>query len=363
MVGKYLAAATAAIVLLSASSPALAAARESVHTAAAPRESVQARLDRLTTRDGMAGAVLSVRDRNGRTTTWTSGTARRGTGAPMVGGDGRFRAASVTKPVIAAAVMRLVEAGKVDLDAEVERYLPGALGGAPITVRQLLQHTSGLPEYFDLVDWTKPAVPAEHLKLALTREPVGKPGERWSYSNTNYLVAGMLIEKVTGEDFRRVTEEGVLKGLPGTYWPKSGELPIRGRHAHTYGVNPTAPDAGETDQTRLPGHAFGAGGGLISTPEDLNRFWQSVPEATLRTMTAHAVPGDDPKGSRYGLGVYTYPLSCGPVWMHDGGLPGVRVLSGRDRAGRAATVYVTGTPKDDGHLFAAFDAALCAPTS
>ncbi|NUW41148.1 serine hydrolase domain-containing protein [Nonomuraea rhodomycinica] len=310
----------------------------------------------------MAGAVLSVRERDGRSTTWTSGTARRGTGAPMVGGDGRFRAASVTKSVVAAEVMRLVEAGEVDLDAEVERYLPGSLRGARITVRQLLQHTSGLPEYFDLVDWTKPAIPAEHLELALTREPVAKPGERWFYSNTNYLVAGMLIEKVTGEDFRRVTEEGVLKGLPGTYWPRSGELGIRGRHAHTYGVNPAAPAAGEVDQTRLPGHAFGAGGGLVSTPEDLNRFWQPVPEATLRTMTARAVPGDDPEGSRYGLGVYTYPLSCGPVWMHDGGLPGVRVLSGRDRAGRAATVYVTGTPKDVGHLFAAFDAALCAPT-
>ncbi|NUO97295.1 MAG: beta-lactamase family protein [Nonomuraea sp.] len=154
---------------------------------------------------------------------------------------------------------------------------------ARVTVRRLLRHTSGLPEYFDLVDWTKPARPADHLALALTRPPTGEPGARWAYSNTNYLVAGMIIEKVTGRDFRAVTEDGVQKGLPGTY----------------------------------------------------------------------------PKGSRYGLGVYTYPLSCGPAWMHDGGLPGVRVLSGRDRAGRAATVYVTGTPKDDRRLFAALDAALC----
>ncbi|GGT02188.1 serine hydrolase domain-containing protein [Nonomuraea spiralis] len=346
---KYIAAAAAATVLLGAASPAMAATGGGV----------QREIDRLTKQDGLAGAVVSVRERDGRTTTWTSGTAERGTGRPMVGGDGRFRAASVTKPVIAAAVMRLVADGKVSLDEQVEHYLPGSLRGARVTVRQLLQHTSGLPEYFDLVDWTKPAVPADHLALALARPFTGEPGGRWSYSNTNYLVAGMIIEKVTGKDFRRVTEEGVLKGLPGTYWPKQGELGIRGRHAHTYGLNPAAPKDGETDMTQLPGYAFGAGGGLVSTPEDLNRFWQAVPERTLRTMLTGAVPASDPQGSRYGLGVYTYPLSCGPAWMHDGGLPGVRVLSGRDRAGRAATVYVTGTPENDKHLFAALDAALC----
>ncbi|GGQ28862.1 serine hydrolase domain-containing protein [Streptosporangium pseudovulgare] len=351
------AAGTAFAILLGAASPALAAG-----AAVSSGKTVQQQVDRLTRQDGMAGAVLSVRDRDGRMTTWTSGTAQRGTGRPMVGGDGRFRAASVTKPVIAAAVMRLVDGGKLDLDEQVEHYLPGSLHGARVTVRQLLKHTSGLPEYFDLVDWTKPAIPADHLALALTRPMVGEPGERWFYSNTNYLVAGMLIQKVTGKDFREVTEDGVLKGLPGTYWPKNGELGVRDRHAHTYGVNPASPRSGETDTTRLPGYAFGAGGGLISTPEDLNRFWQSIPEATLRTMLADPVPASDPKGSRYGLGLYTYQLSCGPAWMHDGGLPGTRVLSGRNRAGKAATVYVTGTPKDDKHLFAALDAALCRPS-
>ncbi|MFI7152200.1 serine hydrolase domain-containing protein [Nonomuraea sp. NPDC050022] len=350
---KYLAAAAAAVVLLSAASPAMAAV--------ATTEGVQQQVDRLTKQDGLTGAVVSVRDANGRTSTWTSGTAQRGTGKPMVGADGRFRVASVTKPVIAVTVLRLAAEGKVDLDERVEHYLPGSLDGRPITVRQLLLHTSGLPEYFDLVDWTKPAIPVDHLALAMTREPVGEPGERWFYSNTNFLVAGMLIEKVTGKDFRQVTEDTVLRGLPGTYWPKNGELDIRGEHAHNYGVNPMDPKGGETDITQLPGYGFGAGGGLVSTPADLNRFWQAIPQRTLRTMLTGTVPATDPAGSRYGLGLYAYPLSCGLALMHDGGLPGVRVLSGRNRAGRAATVYVTGTPKDDRHLFAAFDAALCSP--
>ncbi|MFI0424277.1 serine hydrolase domain-containing protein [Spongiactinospora sp. 9N601] len=352
---RILAAAAAATVLTAAlAAPAAAAVAHQ-----GGKDAVQRQIDRLTTQDGLAGAVVSVRERNGRSTSWTSGTAERGTGRPMVGADAHFRAASVTKAVIGAQVMRLAAEGKIDLDRRAEHYLPGALDGRAITVAQLLRHTSGLPEYFDLVDWTRPATPADHLKLAMARDPVGEPGRKWSYSNTNYLVAGMIIEKITGKDFREVTREGVLRGLRGTYWPKPGELDIRGEHAHTYGVNPVDPDAGEADVTRLPGHAFGAGGGLVATPADLNRFWQAIPRSTLNTMLAGRVPATEPAGSEYGLGLYTYPLSCGPALMHDGGLPGVRVLSGRDRAGRAATVYVTGNPKDDRHIFAAFDAALC----
>ncbi|MFC4122923.1 serine hydrolase domain-containing protein [Nonomuraea zeae] len=352
MIRKLLAAGIATAALAGVASPALAAADSRP-------DAVRRQADRLTGQDGLTGAVIAVRDRRGHETTWSSGTAERGTGRPMVGADGRMRAASVTKSVIGVTVMNLAAEGKIDLKRQVEHYLPGLLQGRKITVDQLLRHTSGLPEYFDLVDWAEPGGPADHLALALARPPVGKPGERWSYSNTNYLVAGMLIEKVTGRDFRDVTQDGVLKGLHATYWPKNGETDIRGEHAHTYGVNPVDPDAGVTDVTRLPGYAFGAAGGLVTTPADLNRFWQAIPERTLRAMLSRTVAGTDPKGSRYGLGLYTYELSCGPALMHDGGLPGLRVLSGRDRAGKAATVYVTGTPRDDSHLFATLDAALC----
>lgn len=348
MMKRILAAAAAAAVLTATvAAPAMAAARPGT----------QARLDRLTTVDGLAGAVVSVRDTRGGIRTWTSGTAERGTGRPMVGAGGRFRIASVTKTFTAVTVLRLAEQGKVRLDQQVETYLPGALDGRRITVRQLLQQTSGLPEYFDLVDWTKPATDADLLKLALTRDPVHEPGARWSYSNTNYLVLGMIVSKVAGKDFRTLPLR-----LSDTYWPAQGELDLRGEHAHTYGVSPADPKAGMVDTTLLPGYGFGAAGGLVSTPDDLNRFWQAIPGRTWRAMTRHTVPADDPAGAKYGLGVYSYPLSCGPLWMHDGGLPGVRVLSGRDRAGRAVTAYVTGTPKNDKHLFAVLDSALCDPS-
>ncbi|WP_214327137.1 serine hydrolase domain-containing protein [Nonomuraea sediminis] len=359
MTKRLLAAAAAAIVLLGAASPALAAAEPKPADNA--KQTVQAGLDRLTTQGGMAGAVLSVREPDGRVRTWTSGTAERGTGKPMVGADAHFRIASVTKPIIAAEVMRLVQQGKIELDAPVEKYAPGLLDGRPITVRQILGQTSGLPEYWTLINPAKPGGEADFLRLALDAKPVGEPGQKWFYSNTNYLVAGMLIEKVTGKDFRTVTREDVLKPMTHSYWPRQGEMGIRGEHTHTYGVNPFDPKhKGQVVDTTLePGYLFGASGGLVSTPDDLNRFWQKLPTATIKTMMAGAVPAYDPPGSRYGLGVYSYRLACGPVWMHDGGLPGVRVLSGRDRSGRAATLYVTGTPKSDKELFATFGTAFC----
>ncbi|MFI7688749.1 serine hydrolase domain-containing protein [Nonomuraea sp. NPDC049655] len=353
---RYLAAAAAAVVLLGAASPAPAAAKPSSPT-------LQQQLDRLTQQDGLAGALVSVREPGGRVRTWTSGVAERGSDRPMVGADAHFRIASVTKSVVAATVVRLADQGKIDLDAQAERYAPGLLDGRPITVRQLLTHTSGLPEYLPLID---PAhlgadADADFLRLALDAEPTGEPGEKWAYSNTNYLVAGMLIQKVTGKDFRTVTRQGVLKNLRHTYWPRQNELDIRGKHAHTYGVNPFDPKSqGKVVDTTLePGYLFGASGGLISTPDDLNRFWQSLPASTIKTMLARTVLANDPPKADYGLGVYSYPFACGPAWMHDGGLPGTRVLSGRDRSGRAVTLYVTGTPKNDAHIFEAFGTALC----
>ncbi|WP_431894614.1 serine hydrolase domain-containing protein [Nonomuraea sp. bgisy101] len=346
---RLLAAATAAAVI--AGTLALPAA------AATAKPSVQANLDRLTRADGFVGAVLQVRDARGRSRTYTSGAAARGTGRPMVGGDARMRAASMTKPVVAAAVLDQVARGRLDLDEKVGTYLPGLLGGREVTVRQLLQHTSGLPEYLDTIDWAKPVTPREQLRPVLAKEPLGKPGEKWAYSNTNYLVAGMLL----GDDFRKVVESRILRpyGMRRTYWPAEGEMTIRGEHARNYGVSPVDPEGGVAD---LPGHAFGAAGGLVSTPADLNTFWQRLPASTLKTMAGGTVPAGAPYG-RYGLGVARVTTSCGgTVWMHDGGLPGVSVLSGRDGAGRAATVYVTGaadTPAENAHLLAAFDSAFC----
>jgi D-alanyl-D-alanine carboxypeptidase len=341
------------------------------------------RLQELVTVDQMTGVVVHLQDRHGRGKSYRAGTAERGTGRGMVGGQAAYRAGSLSKPVVAVTVLTLSDAGMVDLGSPVERYLPGlvrgtgagsAIDGRTITIRHLLQQVSGLPEFSDVVDESGgPYTPEELLAYALDRRPSGIPGQRFSYANTNYLVLGMVINAVTGRDFRQVVTERVLQplGMHTSYWPARGERGIRGRHAHTYARDPNRPEAGLVDVTEMDGYALGPSGGLISSPADLNRFWHGVftsrllDPGSLRMMTTGTVPVGDPSwpsGARYGLGMGRAILPrAGEVWMHGGGLRGVTTLSGRARNGRAATVYATGnleTADGGARLQAILDHAL-----
>ncbi|MFF3762669.1 serine hydrolase domain-containing protein [Streptomyces sp. NPDC001922] len=338
--------------------------------AAGHRDPVQRQLDLLVDRDGVPGALAY----DGKVTR-SAGVADLESGRPMVGAQGRFRLASNTKAFTAAAVMRLVADGRIRLDDRASRYVP-QLTGRPITVRQLLKQTSGLPEYSALVDWSRPGTPEDYLGLALKEKPVFEPGTDWGYSNTNYLVLGMVIDKVSGVGFRTYIERTVLRPLhlDDTYWPAPGELSLRGPHARNYGVHPAHPEGGRVDVTELPGYEFGASGGLVSTPGDLNAFWDGLlggrilPGWAVRLMTRDTtdVGGRDvyPAGSRYGYGIASIPLSCGGVyWGHGGDLPGDSVGGGRATAGRGTVTVYTTTWAAEGerlhHLQGAVDAALC----
>lgn len=365
MYRRRMAAAAALAVTLTGALAPVAAAR--------PADPVQRQLDLLVDRDGVPGALAF----DGRVTR-TAGVADLESGRPMTDETGRLRLASDTKAFTAAAVMRLVADGRIRLDARAGTYVP-QLAQRAVTVRQLLKQTSGLPEYSALVDWNgRPGTPEDYLALALGAEPVFEPGTDWGYSNTNYLVLGMVIDKVSGTDFRTYVERTILRPLhlDDTYWPAPGELSLRGPHARNYGVHPAHPEAGRVDVTELPGYEFGASGGLVSTPEDLNAFWDGLfggrllPGRALRLMTRDTtdVGGRDvyPAGSRYGYGVASIPLSCGGVyWGHGGDLPGDSVGGGRATAHRGTVTVYTTTWAAEGaslrHLQKAVDASLCAP--
>ncbi|MFF2940515.1 serine hydrolase domain-containing protein [Streptomyces niveus] len=362
------------VVALALLAPALIATAAPAATArdARPGGAVQRQLDLLVERDGVPGALAYV---NGRT--FTAGTAEVGTGRPMVDADARFRLASDTKAFTATAVMRLVADGKVRLDAPAGRYVP-QLAQSPVTVRQLLKQRSGLPEYTNLVDWRGgPYSDEDFLALALAEGPDFEPGAQWAYSNTNYLALGLLINKTSGQEYRTYIERTVLRPLDlrNTYWPAPGEQTLRGPHAHNYGYHPADPGAGVVDVTELPGYEFGSSGGLVSTPKDLNTFWEGLfdgrllPGWAVRQMTGDTtdVSGRDvyPRGSRYGYGVASIPLSCGGAyWGHGGDLPGNSVAGGHATTGRGNVTVYTTTWAAEGdrlrHLQGAVDAALCA---
>jgi len=344
---------------------------------------VQAELDLLTTVDRVPGALAQVRDRHGRSVTITSGTAELGTGRPMVSGTGRFRIASVTKPFTAVAVLRLVADHRVALDAPIETYLPGVVRGTgagaeidghDITVRQLLQHTSGLPNYVNYLDRSDPlrrVEPIELVRLALSHRPDFAPGQSWHYTNTGFILAGMLVERLTGKDIGTAVTDLVIRpaGLRDTYWPPTGEIGIRGPHAHNYTLDPANPQGPLVDATDFEPSLAGAAGAMVSTPTDLNRFWRELldgrllPDRMLAEMTTTVPAPDFGPGLAYGLGLFQIPLSCGGhAWGHAGDLPGVSNVTARDGAGREATVYLTANTgaQASNRLRHTIDLALCA---
>jgi D-alanyl-D-alanine carboxypeptidase len=350
-------------------------------TAATPYAGVGQVLHRLTTEDGAPGALAAVSDTKGRTTL-VSGAADQTTGAPMAPAS-RFRIGSMTKMFVATVVLQLVAEHRVALDAPVGRYLPGVLrgngnDGREITVRELLQHTSGLPDYLDYLSMQEVLAnplahygPQQLLDIALAHRSLFRPGTSWSYSNTNYVVAGMLIERVTGHPYGQEIERRIIRplGLRGTSVP--GDEPvIPGPHPRGY-ARPGS--TGLTDVTRFNPSVAGASGAMISTGADMNRFLGALlggrllPPAELRAMMTTR-PTGDPAGSAYGLGLQSTPLPCGGrYWGHDGGILGFETLSGATTDGRQATVMVNldpgGTDAQNTDLQRAVATALCAGTS
>ncbi|MFH9353850.1 serine hydrolase domain-containing protein [Kitasatospora sp. NPDC017646] len=342
-------------------------------------DSVQSSLNALVKDDGMPAALASVKGRDGHTRTYTAGVGDLATGA-KVPVDGQIRAGSNTKTFTAVVVLQLVAEGKVGLDSPVETYLPGLLrgdgiDGRHITVRQLLQHTSGLPEYMDapaLSDFTtiqyRYFEPRDLLDGALAQKARFPAGTSWEYSNTNYIVAGLLIQKVTGRPVGEEITKRVIDriGLRHTYFPTPGDTGIH--EAHPQGYYRSSPDAPPIDYTGMDSSMAWAAGAIVSTNTDLNAFFTALlggrllPAAQLAEMRT-TVPAEllGP-GVRYGLGLQSKPLSCGGLlWGHGGTSPGYRSRDGVTDDGRAATITVTTIPGGVGaqHMADALDAALC----
>jgi D-alanyl-D-alanine carboxypeptidase len=347
--------------------------------AAAPGDPVRQELQHLVGATTFPGALAEVRGRDGRTRDLTAGVGDLRTGA-KVPVDGQVRIGSNTKVFTSVVVLQLVAEGKVDLDAPVETYLPGlvrgeGIDGRRITVRQLLQHTSGLPSYTDFLDVEHffdirhtYLEPRELLDLALAHPAEFAPGTKWKYSNTNYVLAGLLIQKVTGRPVAEELTNRVIRkaGLRHTYFPAVGDEGIRERHPQGY-----YPDESGAlrDITILDPSWAWAAGQLIATPGDLNKFFGALiggrllPAAQLEQMRTTVPAQELAPGARYGLGLVSFPLSCGGVaWGHGGDIPGYETRGGVTEDGRAVAIAVTAVPSDENaaaKVLHVMDTALC----
>ena len=207
--------------------------------------------------------------------------------------------------------------------------------GGAITIRHLLNHTSGLHDYMSEEGYStnrwrgedrfQSYTPRQLLKVAFAEPPYfAKPGSSWRYSNTNYIVAGMLIEKLTGRPYGKEVERRILSPLKLTRTSVPGDAPgLREPHAHGYEALPS----GEiVDATRMNPSLDWAAGEMVSTTRDLNTFFNALLGGKL---TGKAMLGemrttvDTGAGFAYGLGLQKYALPCGKsVWGHSGELIG-----------------------------------------
>ncbi|TMR96642.1 serine hydrolase domain-containing protein [Nonomuraea basaltis] len=325
---------------------ALAAPAASASSAPGHAE-VQRALDQAVAKSGAPGMVAEVRDRRGR---WfgSAGVSDTKTGRKRQQHE-RFRIGSTTKAFTATVVLQLAADGKLSLDDTVEEWLPGLVtgngyDGRKITIRQLLNHTSGIFNYGNDKElfakgvgaaWYKHRydtyTPEQLVKIGLANPPYfDEPGKGFGYSNTNYYLAAMIVEKATGRTFGDELTRRVLRplGLASTYLPGS-EAKIRGTHpVHYSTLFSTEPNPKIHDVTEMNQSFAWVAGGIVSTTGDLQRFFSALlggrllPPAQQREMfTTVATQGGPPwiPNTRYGLGVFSQKLPCGvTVWGNAG---------------------------------------------
>ncbi|MFF5535309.1 serine hydrolase domain-containing protein [Streptomyces cinerochromogenes] len=263
--------------------------------------------------------------------------------------NGRFRAGSVTKVVTASIVLQLAAEGRIDLDGTVQHYLPGLLTKdfAPITVRQLLNYTSGLRPGASLGDTVEEGyahrfetlTPRQVVADSVAQGPAYAPGTRQTYGNIHYTVLGMLIEKVTGDSYAHQAEVRIFRplGMRHSSFPVGGDPRIHGPHNRGYDwIDGRLVDVTDWNMT----DRFAAGD-LISTTADLERLLvglfrgRVVPEPQLREMfTLPDVPG-----AQYGAALERFEVNGKVIWGKTGSRPGYTAVIAATRDLSRTLVY------------------------
>ena len=308
------------------------------------KRALQLKLDEWHKAGSFPGATLGVVLANGESFGLAVGFSDREKKTPMKPND-RMLAGSVGKTFAAATALQLIKEGKIGLDDRIEKYLgrepwfsrlPNA---KDITVRQLMNHTSGLVRYEFKDQFTKDLTanpekiwkPAELVAYLLDEKPPFAAGKGWDYSDTNYIVLGMIIEKVTGRRFYDEANRRLLKPLKLTDTiPQDGPR-LKGVVQGYAG--PNNPFGGRDAMIQDGKFAINpqfewTGGGYASTAEDLARWAKMIYEGKafspdLLPQVLDGVPAPMlGRETRYGLGVIIRKTSLGTTYGHSGFFPG-----------------------------------------
>lgn len=312
---------------------------------------------------GVASAIAEVRHGSA---VWRGATGTAELGKPRSApATGRFRAGSTTKTFVATVMLQLATEQRLTLDDTVERWLPGLVpDGDIITVRHLLQHSSGLYDYVNVLLPNEDSIvdirhntwsAVQLVRLATTDggqpRPLNfPPGTQWEYSNTNYVLLGMIINKITGRTYGDEIERRIVRplGLRNSQMP--GSFPfITGPHAHTYVPQNRNGSVVPVDVTVMNPTIANAAGDIVTTTSDLNRFYRALARGELLTPAAlREMTTVDSTGSS-GLGLEVLELPCGTAIGHGGGGPGFygatfTLLDGSRQISMTTSLW-TGTPQ------------------
>ncbi|WP_036529399.1 serine hydrolase [Nocardia sp. CNY236] len=310
---------------------------------------------------GVSGVQARMIDSDGRQAVASSGTADLNTGR-AVAPDGYFRMASTSKTLVATVVLQLAAEATLSLDDTVDHWLPRVVqsngnDGNRITIRHLLQHTSGIRD--DLPGYTTPEEyyqqrydvhsPERLVARAMAHAPGFPPGEGWEYSNTGYILLDMIIQQATGRPAHQEIEDRIVRplGLDETLW--MGTTPtLPAPHARAYEFFGPGSVVDVTDQIPVARNLS-----WVTTTLDENDFFRALlagrllPRQQLAEMKQTVPVSAEfqqmwPDG-RYGLGLVQRPLSCGGTyWSHEGGYGGYITLNGvTDNGERSAVVSMS----------------------
>lgn len=324
------------------------------------RESI-ARIEALADEAVAAGipgvSIAAIVDQ--QTVTITRGVASRETAEPL-SPEHRARMASIAKSVVASVVLQLVEEGALSLDDTVDSWLPGVLPrNGDATIEQLLRLVSGIYDFGSDPRLMAPYVagdfehawrPEQLVALAAEHPPNFNPGERFEYSNTNYTLLALIIEKITGDSLANVVRARITEPLALTSSTMATTSHLDAPYANGYLIGLAEQPV---NATRISASSVFGNGNLVSTPLDVARFYRAlargevVNEAQLPAMFTV-----DPRGpeSRYAMGLWRlsdfYP--CGTFVGHDGNTPGYDSVGYASLDGkRAFSVVVTSSSLDD----------------
>jgi D-alanyl-D-alanine carboxypeptidase len=295
--------------------------------AAQPAPSAVPRAVAALRKAGAPAVVVEVAKNGSASTVVVSGFADTARRTPAVAAD-HFRAGSITKIFVSTVVLQLVGEGKLSLSDTVAKRLPGLVpNGGRISVRELLQHTSGLYDYTDDPRLFAPYLtgnlayawhPRQLVKFAVSHKPLFAPGVRWSYSNTNYVLLGLIVQAVTKDTLAGELERRILRplGLHETRFATGSQISAPAAHGYF----------GGRDISGLSGSAYWAAGAMVSTARDLARFLSALLGGKLlRPQQLRAMETTVPINSgvnSYGLGLIHVVTTCGAAWGHNGIVPG-----------------------------------------